>query len=217
MSVIKQVKRSQRKEHVDYVLATCGIQDVASRPIGVLSKGYRQRTGIAQALIGDPEVLILDEPTVGLDPKQISEIRELIKSMAGEKTIILSSHILPEVSMLADRVVIINNGKIVRVDTPQNLHAQHRSSKEVDIVVRGTEQELRTCLSTVSNIVNVDTVRSADGIVQLRIATEHNQDIRGIIARTVSQTMELLELKPLEVSLEDVFIQLVTEEGQTHE
>jgi ABC-2 type transport system ATP-binding protein len=181
-----------------------------------LSKGYRQRVGLAQALIGDPPILILDEPTIGLDPKQIREIRQLIKGFSQSRTVILSTHILPEVSQICDRVIIINKGSIVAEDTPTNLTKGHGKVSKYRVVARAPENELSAALSGVAGVGSVRLTRAAsDGEVELLVEAGTEQDIRSALARAVmDKGWDLLELAALQVSLEDVFIDLVTEETE---
>ncbi|MFQ5790727.1 MAG: ABC transporter ATP-binding protein, partial [Acidobacteriota bacterium] len=149
---IKGLKGPLRQERVEAVLDTCAIKDVRDMLNGQLSKGYRQRVGLAQALVHDPEVLILDEPTAGLDPRQIIETRELIKSLAGKHTIVLSTHILPEVSMTCERVVIINRGRVVAEDTPQGLTARLQGSQVLSVTVDGPEEPMRQSIGALPGV-----------------------------------------------------------------
>jgi ABC-2 type transport system ATP-binding protein len=199
---------------IGQVMEECGIYDVKQRLIGKLSRGYRQRVGIAQALINNPEVLILDEPTVGLDPKQIIEIRELIRNLSGTRTTILSTHILPEVSLLCQRVIIINNGKLVTYDTPENLKYHFRKSMMFDLAIKGDAEEVTSFLSSQPDVKSVVKIDSAEeGVISLRLESEGNKDIREDIAKKiVNGGFGLLGLSTIDMSLEDIFVQLVTEE-----
>src|ERR1700680_4909348 len=164
VSRIKNVPAERRRGRIDDALAKTNITDKRDELIHKLSRGYRQRVGLAQALVHDPEVIILDEPTIGLDPKQIIEVRHLIKGLAGSHTIILSTHILPEVSMTCDRVVIINKGKIAAVDTPQNLTSQLKGGQKIRVEVQAPEKALRDALTQVPGTTRVDTEQLlADG------------------------------------------------------
>lgn len=211
---IKQVEKSRQANHIERVIDRCGIRSVSQRLIGNLSKGFRQRVGLAQALIGNPEVLVLDEPTTGLDPAQIIEIRELITELAREKTIILSTHILPEVSMICQRVIIINNGKIVAVDTTENLTDRMQKSTKVIMEVDGPTKEVRSALTDIAGVLGVETVEQVqDTAFRYQIDSEKDQDIRRSLASAVvDKGWGLLELRAVEMSLEDVFVQLVTKE-----
>ena len=180
-----------------------------------LSRGYKQRVGLAQALVHDPEVIILDEPTVGLDPKQIIEVRHLIKALAGSHTIILSTHILPEVSMTCDRVVIINKGKIAAVDTPQNLTTQLKGGQRVQIDARAPERDLQELLQRIpgASRVQVDPAR-ADGHVTAVVEAAPGQDIRSqAAAQIVGRGWELYELRGVSLSLEEIFLELTTDDA----
>ena len=203
----KGVERPNRKTQVNETIQRCGLREVASRLIGHLSKGYRQRIGMAQALIGDPEVLILDEPTIGLDPKQILEIRQLIKELAGKKTIILSTHILPEVSMTCTRALIINKGRVVAEDALDNL----TYTRGVSISVRANPQSLLSTLNSIDGVKRVAIEDEKEGIVRASIET--GQEVRAKIAYKIIQNgWELFEMTPLRASLEESFVRLVTEE-----
>ena len=189
------------------------VDDMATRHCGKLSKGYRQRVGLAQAILHNPEVLILDEPTAGLDPKQIIETRQLIKELAGTHTIVLSTHILPEVSQTCDRVVIINKGRVVAVDTPANLTARLRGSETMYVEVDSAGQDPTPALKAVPGVLGVNVSNARDGVVAYEISSARGQDIRRELARTiVSNNWGLLELRPSRMSLEEIFLSLTTEE-----
>ena len=211
---IKGAPSARRRSMVDDVMQKCSIGDVGNRIISKLSKGYKQRVGLAQALLNNPEVLILDEPTIGLDPKQIHDVRTLIKSLAGDHTVILSTHILPEVSMTCDRVVIIHNGKVVAMDTPTGLTNQMKGAEKIALSVRGPRPAVLEKLGAIEGVLNVRTEGEGNGspanyVVECKLET----DLRGILAREiVSQGWDLLELRGVSMSLEDVFINLVTQE-----
>jgi ABC-2 type transport system ATP-binding protein len=187
---------------------------MASRHCGKLSKGYRQRVGLAQAILHNPEVLILDEPTAGLDPKQIIETRQLIKELAGTHTIILSTHILPEVAQTCDRVVIINKGRVVAVDTPKNLTARMRGAETIYVQVDAAGGDAAETLGTVPGVLGVTTVDSQDGLVGYEVSSERGRDIRRELARAVvTNGWGLVELRPSRMSLEEIFLSLTTEES----
>lgn len=206
VSEIKGVQSDKRKSAMDSAIEKCGLGDVRSRLIGNLSKGYRQRVGIAQALIHNPDVLILDEPTIGLDPKQIVEIRELIRELGKEHTIILSTHILQEVTMLCKRVVIINKGRLVAADTYEQLSAQLASGQRVLIKVARPENLLSE-IRAIDGVRNVNDVGDGSFIVEM----EEGRDIRGKISETViRKNGELLELRPLSMSLEEIYVSLIS-------
>ena len=210
---IKGVQSAQRRQQVDEAMEKCSIGDVRGRVIAKLSKGYKQRVGVAQALLGNPEVLILDEPTIGLDPKQISEVRALIKGLAGSHTVILSTHILPEVGMTCSRVVIINKGKIIAMDTPQGLTNQAKGAERVALVVDGPRQEVQDKLQSIEGVLNVGTEGGDGQPASFMVECKLNTDLRRSLASAVvSQGWGLLELRGVSLSLEDVFINLVTKE-----
>jgi len=213
ISKIKRVPKSERRERIDAVMRRVRIDDMADRACGKLSKGYKQRVGLAQALIHNPDVLILDEPTAGLDPKQINETRQLIKELAGDHTIILSTHILPEVSQTCTRVVIINRGKVVAVDSPENLTSKLRGSEAMYIQIDGGCATVETALSQVGGVTRVVQADRRDGIVGYQVDSERGRDVRRDLAQAVVRNgWGLLELRPMRMSLEDVFLSLTTED-----
>jgi ABC-2 type transport system ATP-binding protein len=214
---VKGIPARERAQKIGEVMEACGVRDLERRLIGGLSKGYRQRLGLAQALLNAPPVLILDEPTVGLDPRQIIEIRHIIKALRREHTVILSTHILPEVSMTCDRVVIISGGQVTAVDTPDNLTERAQRHHLIHLEVQGPEAAVMTSLQGLDGVLSVEPQGSnSDGVFGYTLATTKARDIRADIARTVVQNgWPLLELRPIRLSLEDVFVQLVTEEGET--
>jgi ABC-2 type transport system ATP-binding protein len=186
------------------------------RTTGKLSKGYRQRVGLAQAIIHNPDVLILDEPTAGLDPKQINETRSLISSLAGDHTIILSTHILPEVAQTCQRVVIINKGRVVAIDTPDNLTARLRGSETMYLQVDAPGADAVAALERVPGVTRVVETDRRDGMAGYEIDSERGRDIRRDLSRAVvTSGWGLLELRPMRMSLEDVFLSLTTEEVPT--
>jgi len=196
---------------LDYILSRCGIQNVKKRLIANLSKGYKQRVGLAQALIHDPKVLILDEPTIGLDPKQITDIRSLITELGGERTIILSTHILPEVTMTCNKVVILNKGKIVLTDDQKNLSGNMFGSEKIYLLLSSPSDSLETEILRMEDVLSV----KKDGKEEnaFIIETEKEKDLREEIAKyCVEKNYGLREIKRISLSLEDIFINLVTEE-----
>jgi ABC-2 type transport system ATP-binding protein len=210
---IKGIAGSQVKERVERVIETCSIGDVRNQLNGKLSKGYRQRVGLAQAIVHDPDILILDEPTAGLDPKQIIETRKLIKSLAGQHTIILSTHILPEVSMTCERVVIINQGRVVAEDTPGALTARLQGSQLLSVTVDGPSESVRDLISSHVGTARVEAQAGSDDTWTYLIETVQGQDIRRDLARSIVEAnYGLLELKPMGMSLEDIYLQLTTSE-----
>ena len=208
---VKGVPSNERRERIRYVMDRTRIADMAGRLTGKLSKGYKQRVGLAQALIHNPDVLILDEPTAGLDPKQIIETRQLIKELAGDHTIILSTHILPEVSQTCQRVVIINKGRVVAVDTPDNLTARLRRSETMYVQVDAAGGEAADALSRVAGVTRVAEADRRDGVVGYEVDAEQGHDVRRQLASAVVNSgWGLLELRPLRISLEEVFLSLTT-------
>ncbi|MCX7821965.1 MAG: ABC transporter ATP-binding protein [Syntrophobacterales bacterium] len=209
----KQIDRSRVKGEIGRVMEICAIEDVSGRIIGNLSKGYRQRVGLAQALLGNPPVIILDEPTIGLDPTQIIEIRNLIKSLGKDHTILMSSHILPEVAQTCNRVVIINKGKVVATDSPENLTRQLQKKAQITV---GFEKsinisDLKGILGGLPGIIDI---MPADGDgMRWYIETDQERDLRADVAKAlVEGGMRLVELKTVDMTLEEVFMHLVTEE-----
>jgi len=210
---IKGVPKEKIDLEVKRVMERVNVTDVQERIIQKLSKGYKQRVGLAQALIGDPPVMILDEPTIGLDPKQIHEVRELIKDLAGNHTVVLSTHILPEVEQTCNRVVIIDRGKIVAVDTPQNLRFQLQGAERVFMEIQGPVPEITSKLKSMPGVIDVQAVGSNDGRHRFQIEGELKKDIRSDLARTVVQSgWGLFELQSVSMSLEDIFLKLTTAE-----
>ena len=202
------------RAEIERVTEVARIEEVIDRPIGRLSKGYRQRVGFAQALLGDPPILILDEPTAGLDPRQIIEVRELIRGLGGEHTVILSTHILPEVSMTCGAVVIINQGRVVAVDTPENLNRRLTGADRIALTVRGPADDVADRLATVPHVLAVHSQPQLDGTVELNVEVDVHTDMREQLAATVVRAgWGLQELQAASLSLEEIFLQLTTEEA----
>lgn len=216
---IKGISGKDRKQAVNKVVSDCGLETMRHRLIKKLSKGYRQRVGLAQALVNDPEVLILDEPTVGLDPKQIKEIRSLVKDLSGRRTVILSTHILPEVSMTCNRVVIIHQGRIIAADTLANLTQQNATNTEILATVRGDVDRVENIVRAIPGVRNVarDTDKSngrSDQGQVLRVGLPTEPDLRGKVARAITDSgAELIDLRSREITLEDVFIRSISAEN----
>ena len=213
---IKGVDPKDRKKRIEEVKNRVSIKEYSNTLIKNLSKGYKQRVGLAQALIHDPQVLILDEPTVGLDPNQIIEVRQLIRSLSGNHTIILSTHILPEVSMTCQRVVIISKGKIAAVDTPENLTRQLQGAERIYLEVKGPEAMVKTRIKEIEGVLRVDSNKlDGDEAYSFSVETELKKDVRSRIAKKVVENgYDLLELRTLSMSLEEVFLQLTTKEEE---
>jgi ABC-2 type transport system ATP-binding protein len=208
---IKGVEKRKIKEEIDTVIEKASIGEVKNRVIGKLSKGFKQRVGLAQSLIKNPEVVILDEPTIGLDPKQIREIRELIKNLKGDHTVILSSHILPEVEQTCERVVIISEGNVVAEDTPENLTARMKGSDRVLLEVEGDNKKVEKILKAFPEVTSVHINSTTEGL--LKIAVESNKDLRKDYAQAlVNNKISLLEMQSDKVTLEDIFLDLTTKE-----
>ena len=207
MAALRHV--TNRKAAVQHAMEVTHVEDRARMNIGKLSKGYRQRVGLAQALVHDPDVLILDEPTIGLDPRQIIEVRELIKGLAGQHTILISTHILPEVEQVCSRVLIIHRGKLVAEDTPKNLGARLRGAERIGLQITGDGAKLQAALAAVPGVQSVQA--TDDGRYQVAVAP--GQDLRAQLAETVVKGgWGLLELAPVGMSLEEIFLQLTKEE-----
>lgn len=211
---LKGLERRERRRKIAEIMERCRVTEVQRVLIGALSRGYRQRVGIAQALLNDPEVLILDEPTVGLDPKQIIEIRQLIKELSGQCTIILSTHILPEVSMICQRVIIINEGHIIAVDSPENLTTRLQSSAKLLVTVEGPADLIGAALTGLPGVLRVEAKEETrDSAVSFVVESERSRDLRREVSRVIiDRGWGLLELRPADMTLEEVFIRLVTEE-----
>ncbi len=213
VGTIKGVGRRAFPGRLEEVKAQCGLLHQGRQLIKHLSKGYKQRVGLAQALIHQPEILILDEPTIGLDPKQIIEVRELIKALGGDHTIILSTHILPEVSMTCQRVIIISGGKIVAVDTPDNLTSQLSGGKRIEIEVSGPAEGLPSLLGQFSQVKSVSARGAQNGRQLFSVEVEGNEDMRGLIARKIMESgLDLFQLNTATMTLEEIFLKLTTEE-----
>jgi ABC-2 type transport system ATP-binding protein len=216
---LKGLVGADLQKRVDYVCERCAVADVKNKLLGKLSKGYRQRVGLAQAIIHNPDVLILDEPTAGLDPKQINETRDLIKDLAGEHTIILSTHILPEVEQTCEQVIIINKGKLVATDSVRNLQARARGAESVLIEIGGRDGRIEAPvmqhkLEQISGVSRVVCKQQADGRAVFEVESQKGSLVRGDLARAVVQAgWDLNELRPAAMSLEEIFLQLTGSEA----
>ncbi|MGH7398200.1 MAG: ABC transporter ATP-binding protein [Candidatus Rokuibacteriota bacterium] len=215
---IKGVGRAVRRGRVADVMDRCFVGDMQNRLIGKLSKGYRQRVGLAQALLGDPDVLILDEPTIGLDPRQITEIRSLIRSLAGQHTVILSTHILPEVSMVCDGVIIINRGRIVAQGTESELVQQAFPSTRIELRLAGGAGDVGGAVAAIPGVVGVQPLAARDGSVGVLVDATRERDVRPELVRLVAaKGWTLHELHQVGMSLEEVFMRAVAGEQESHE
>ena len=215
---IKGVRAGDRRRLVCNAMAKCQLLDRQDTIIRKLSKGYRQRVGIAQAIVHEPPVIILDEPTVGLDPRQIIEVRNLIKSLAGDHTIVLSTHILPEASMICDRVTIINRGKVVTSNTPLNLQAQLASNSGYEIEIVGNTEKIIPLISAIQGVtqvaaVDLDSAKHDNRHLLQIFCAANSEPGKDIAATIVRQEIELHEMRRTRPSLEDVFLKLTTEES----
>ncbi len=216
---LKGLSGADLRKRVDYVCDRCAVADVRQKLLGKLSKGYRQRVGLAQAIIHNPAVLILDEPTAGLDPKQINETRDLIKDLAGEHTIILSTHILPEVEQTCEQVIIINKGKLVATDSVRNLQARARGAESVLVEIAGRNGALEVPivqqkLEQISGVSRVLCKQQVDSRAVFEVESQKGRLVRGDVARTVVQSgWDLNELRPAAMSLEEIFLQLTEQES----
>ena len=213
MAELKRVPHKEKKERVTNVLRETGIEDVANRLIKNLSRGYKQRVSLAGALVGDPKIVILDEPTVGLDPKQITEIRQLIKRLGKKHTVILSSHILSEVSQICNRVIIINKGKIVAIDTPENLENKVAQNNVVYVTVEDPENKMDSIKEKLNNIKDIQfVVENEDKTKKYIIKGERDIDLRKEIFETLSKEgITIFEMKKADATLEDAFMKLIND------
>lgn len=216
VSDLKLVDKKKKKNQISDIMELVKIGDHRNRLIKNLSKGYKQRVGLAQALVGSPEVLVLDEPTVGLDPKQIIEIRKLIKALGKEHTIILSSHILPEVSAVCERVVIINQGEIAAIDTPENLSKGFGAASRLLVTVSGPKNSVESAIKEIYGVKYVETAAEKDReSISYIVESNKEIDIRKPLFFSMAKLgYPIIELKSLDMSLEDIFLQIVTQEKE---
>ncbi len=214
---LKKLDKSLRAGYVKEAMKITRTEEVSGRLIRNLSKGYRQRVGFAQAVLGYPEILILDEPTVGLDPKQIIEIRDLIRELGKKHTIILSSHILSEISAVCDHVFIISHGKLVASDSTENLLERMTGAQEIELLLKAEENEAETAIREIAQVERCEkTEAKEDGTVGLLVTAKKDADVRETIYHTcVEHHMPILEMKAASKSLEDVFLELTAQEGGT--
>ena len=211
MAELKKVDRKTRKEKVEKIIEQTGLKDVEKKLTRNLSRGYKQRVSMAGALVGEPKILILDEPTVGLDPKQITEIRELIKELGKTHTVILSSHILSEVSQICNKVIIINKGKIVAIDTPENLEKKVASNNTTYVTVEDTENKMETIKETIPEIKEIKLIKeNEDGTKQYALESDKDVDLRKIVFNEFAkENITIFEMKKADTTLEDAFMKLI--------
>lgn len=211
MAELKKVDRKTRKEKVEKIIEQTGLKDVEKKLTRNLSRGYKQRVSMAGALVGEPKILILDEPTVGLDPKQITEIRALIKELGKTHTVILSSHILSEVSQICNKVIIINKGKIVAIDTPENLEKKVESNNTTYVTVEDTENKMETIKEKIPEIKEIKLIKeNEDGTKQYVLESEKNVDLRKIVFNEFAkENITIFEMKKADTTLEDAFMKLI--------
>ncbi|MCR5006693.1 MAG: ABC transporter ATP-binding protein [Clostridiales bacterium] len=210
---LKKVPARDRKEHVEKLLKECRIKDMQNRLITNLSKGYKQRVGLAAALAGDPDVLILDEPTAGLDPKQITEFRDLIRSLSKNHTIIISSHIMQEIQAVCDKVIIINHGRIIAIDTPEALSQRIMRNNKLELRIKGPRAEIVSGLKEIPGITGVDITRiREEGSIDIQVETEDEADVREQVFELCSSNhFPILQMNISEMTLEDIFLQITGE------
>lgn len=211
MAEIKEVDKKERKNKVETIIEKTGLKDVENKLTRNLSRGYKQRVSMAGALVGEPKVLILDEPTVGLDPKQIAEIRSLIKELGKSHTVILSSHILSEVSQICDKVIIINKGKIVAIDTPQNLENKMTNNNFIYVTVEDNDNKMETIKNKISDINNIKMIeQNEDGTKKYMIDAKEGKDLRKILFNELAkENITIFEMKKEDTTLEDAFMKLI--------
>ncbi len=211
LAEIKQVDKKTKKEKVEKIIEQTGLKDVEKKLVKNLSRGYKQRVSMAGALVGEPKILILDEPTVGLDPKQITEIRSLIKELGKTHTVILSSHILSEVSQICNKVIIINKGKIVAIDTPENLESKVNNNNSVYITIEDPENKIKATTEKIGDIKNIELVQeNEDGTKQYVIEANGEVDLRKtIFAEFAKENITIFEMKKADTTLEEAFMKLI--------
>ena len=215
MGGLRGMAPAKRRSRIDYVIERMKLQEYAHTLIGRLSKGYRQRVGIAQAVLHEPEVLILDEPTIGIDPVQVVETRELIRSLGKEHTVVLSTHVLPEVSQICERVVVINEGHIVAVDRPENLAARLRGTEQIKLEVRGPSRDVVTRIRRVQGVREVAQRDADGGVSTYTLECDPGSNVREELASIIiKQGWGLLGLQAVSMSLEDIFLKLTTHEEE---
>lgn len=213
MAELKAISKKQRKQQVKKAIEQTQLEEVKAQLIKNLSRGYKQRVSMAGALVGEPKVLILDEPTVGLDPKQITEIRNLIKSLKEKHTVIFSSHILSEVSQICKKVIIINKGKIIAIDTPQNLEDKVKKENALIVTVEDKENKIKQVTNEIEGVKELKLIKdNQDGTKQYSITSEENVDLRkSVFEKYAKENITIFEMKKSEITLEDAFMKLIEE------
>ncbi|HVY06124.1 MAG TPA: ABC transporter ATP-binding protein [Burkholderiales bacterium] len=216
---VKGIAKSSVRAELDHVIQACRLESVTTREIYKLSKGYRQRVGLAQALLGSPDVLLLDEPTAGLDPGQIQETREVIRSFGENHAVLLSTHILPEVTLICRRVAIINNGRLLAIDSPEGLQRASEQSNRVSLLVAGPEQAVRETLQSIDGVMSVDLQRSGDqsDLLAVECHVEAREGIEAVLAKAVAGRWSLHRLERQQPTLENVFLRYVGEQSRKAE
>ena len=216
MAELKMVNRKEKKNKVQKVLKETGLSEIQNRIIKNLSRGQKQRVSLAGTLVSDPKILILDEPTIGLDPKQVTEIRSLIKNFGKKHTVILSSHILSEISQICDRVIIINKGKILAIDTPENLEKKVNNSNILYVTVEDNENKLESLKNYINNVESIKLIKNnSDGTKQYEISGKDDENINKIIFNEFSKNnITILEMKKVDITLEDAFMKIIQEGGK---
>ena len=216
MAELKKVKGKEKKEEVQRVIKATQIDDVQNKLIKNLSRGYKQRVSMAGALVGNPKVLLLDEPTVGLDPKQVTEIRSLIKSLGKNHTVILSSHILSEISQICEKVIIINKGKIIAQDTPQNLEEKVQTENSLMVTVEDKENKFEEVIKNIDGVTNISLItKNADGTIKYSVKSAEEKDVRKDVFEAAAKNgITILEIKKSEATLEDAFINLINKKDE---
>ena len=213
MGTIRRMNPKEIKSRTSYVIDVCRLGDYRNSQIGKLSKGFRQRVGIAQAVMHDPDVLVMDEPTIGIDPIQVVETRQLIKDLAGSHTVILSTHILPEVSMLCDRVLIIHEGQIVAEDTPKQLGERLQGVDRLEVEIQGPKESVIETLEKIRGVIEVSSISQDGDVIVYKIQTRKGLDLRPTVSRSIiSNGWSLLNLQLVNMSLEEIFLKLTTSE-----
>ncbi len=219
MADLKRVPKTEKKNRIQDVMNQTNLEEVQNKLIKNLSRGYKQRVSLAGALVSNPKLLILDEPTVGLDPKQITQIRELIKSLGKKHTIILSSHILSEVSQICQKVIIINQGKIIAIDTPQNLENKVKQENQIKLIIEDKQDKIHEIAKNIKGIKQINFIQdNEDGTKEYTIRSEQNIDIRKeLFAKCAKEEITIFELKKTEATLEDAFMELIQKQDEEGE